>query len=186
MYRAHQDVHAAIRYIVDHSSTYKIDTNQTFVGGTSAGANTANNIVYTHQSDYESIYPGIDTLLGGLNTSTNALTNTFSLKGVFNNWGSVFINDIEPNELVPQIAFHSEADTVVSIDTALNGSRMGSRAIHNYLVTENICADITVKPNGGHGVYADASGTTFRTARASCFFKRIFLALVLIAMQRLL
>ncbi len=51
---------------------------------------------------------------------------------------------------------------------------MGSRAIHNYLVTENICADITVKPNGGHGVYADASGTTFRTARASCFFKRIF------------
>ena len=174
MYRAHQDVHASIRYIVDNSSTYKIDTNWIFVGGTSAGANTANNLVYTHQSDYEIIYPGISTLLGNLNTSTNSLTNTFSLQGVFNNWGSVFVNDIELSELVPQIAFHGEADTVVSIDTASNGIRIGSRAIHNYLVTENICSDITVKPGGGHGIYADANGTTFRTARASCFFKSIF------------
>ena len=174
MYRAHQDVHAAIRYIVDNNSTYKIDTNWIFVGGTSAGAITANNLVYTHQSDYENIYPSISSLLGDLNTSTNTLTNSFSLKGVFNNWGSVFVNDIEPSELVPQIAFHGEADTVVSIDTASNGNRMGSRAIHYYLLTEGICSDITVKPGGGHGVYADANGTVFRTARASCFFKSIF------------
>ena len=75
---------------------------------------------------------------------------------------------------MPQIAFHGEADTVVSIDTASNGYRIGSRAIHNYLTAENICSDITVKPGGGHSVYADANGTTFRTTRASCFFKSVF------------
>jgi acetyl esterase/lipase len=174
MYRAHQDALAAIRYIVDNSSTYRVDTSWIFIGGTSAGANTANNLVYTNQSDYETIYPGIGTLIGNLNTSSNSLTNTFSLQGIFNNWGSVFINDIKPNELVPQIAFHGEADTVVSIDTASNGNRMGSRAIHNYLVAENVCSDITVKPGGGHGIYADENGTTFRISKVSCFFKSLF------------
>ena len=90
MYRAHQDAHAAIRYIVDNSSTYKIDTNWIFVGGTSAGANTANNLVYTHQSDYEMIYPSISSLLGDLNTSTNTQQILFLLR-VFSIIGVLFL-----------------------------------------------------------------------------------------------
>ena len=60
------------------------------------------------------------------------------------------------------------------MDTSSNGNRIGSRTNHNHLLSENICADLTVKPGGGHGIYADANGTRFRTARASCFFKGIF------------
>ena len=51
---------------------------------------------------------------------------------------------------------------------------MGSRAIHNYLLDENQCSDLTVKPGGGHGVYTNANGTIFRASRTSCFFKSLF------------
>ncbi len=41
VYRVHQDAHAAMRFMVAHAATYKIDTAWLFAGGYSAGAGTA-------------------------------------------------------------------------------------------------------------------------------------------------
>ncbi len=72
VYRAQQDAHAAMRYMVANATTYKIDTSWIFAGGYSAGAGTANALVYNSQAELNLIYPGIVSALGNINNSGNA------------------------------------------------------------------------------------------------------------------
>ncbi len=171
IYRAQQDAEASLRFLTNHADDYGIDTSWMFIGGSSAGAITANNVVYSDQSEWNSIYLGIETDQGSIKTSGNTLTDQFTLKGVFNNWGAVPLRVVEPSELIPQIAFHGELDDVVGIDT-LTGL-MGSRSIHEVLEENGICSDLSVDPIGGHGIYIDLEGLVFRTQKTSCFFKNI-------------
>lgn len=46
IYRAAQDARAALRFIKKNAASAKIDTNRIFIGGVSAGAATAMNVVY--------------------------------------------------------------------------------------------------------------------------------------------
>lgn len=172
IYRAHQDAKAAMRYMVANASTYGINPNWLFIGGSSAGAVTALNDIYLTQSDWNNFRPGIQTLLGPLETSGNTLTNSYELKGVFNNWGATFLDYIDANEMVPTVSFHGGQDNTVPIDTGELGFS-GSRVISNLLEANNVCYDLTVEPGGGHGIYNSASGQEFRIGRASCFFKSI-------------
>ncbi|MEM7039300.1 MAG: alpha/beta hydrolase fold domain-containing protein, partial [Bacteroidota bacterium] len=172
VYRAQQDAHAAVRWVVDQSSSMGMDTSWLFIAGSSAGAITGHNLVYSDQSEWEQEYPGIESLLGSLDTSSNNLTNTFTFKGVFNNWGNVRIASVQTDELLPQVAFHGALDGTLNIDT-LNGA-MGSRALHDTLIANGICSDLTVEPLGGHGIYRSPQGAIMRAARASCFFKSLF------------
>tara|TARA_B110000908_G_C10171658_1_gene411139 strand:- start:148 stop:1224 length:1077 start_codon:yes stop_codon:yes gene_type:complete len=172
IYRAHQDANASLRYLVSNYSTYGIDTNWIFIGGTSAGAITANNVNYTSQNEWNVQFPGIETMLGSLDTSGNTYTNSFDLKGIFNNWGAVPINSMQSSEMIPQIAFHGELDQTVNIDTAT--TLIGSRSIHYALLSNNICADITIDSVGPHGIFTDRAGAIFRVSKASCFFRSIF------------
>lgn len=172
-YRAVQDAKAAMRYIVDNSSTYGVDTDWLFIGGSSAGAVTSFNAVYTQESEWNLAYPGIVNDLGGLNTSTNNLTNAFELKGIYNNWGGVSGFTVQPSEMVPMISFHGELDQTVSIDIG-QGGLYGSRAFHNELVNNGVCSDLSIVEDGGHGVYLFPEGAIFRSAKTACFFKSIF------------
>lgn len=172
IYRAHQDALASLRYFVSNSSAYKIDTNWIFIGGSSAGAITANNIIYMSQADWNNQYPWIQGQLGTLDTSGNSYTNTFNLNGIFNNWGGVSINSIQPSEMIPQIAFHGELDPTVDIDSGT--TLIGSRVIHSTLINNGICSNITIDTNGLHGIYTSSVGSIFRAEKASCFFKSIF------------
>ncbi len=171
IYRAQQDANAAFRYLIANYKTYGIDTNTVFVGGSSAGAITANNVHYVDQDEWNGIYPGIETLLGPINTSGNIHRNSFAIKGIFNNWGAIIVGTMQANEMVPQIAFHGELDPTVEIDT--NGTLMGSRSIHYALEDNGICTDITIDPNGQHGIYTNYSGAIFRSAKTSCFFRSV-------------
>lgn len=180
-YRAIQDGHAAMRYAVNNANAVRIDTNWIFVGGQSAGSLLALGMVYADQSELDSIsllYSATATSveLGNLYTSGNNLTNTYSFKGIFNNWGGVTETEVDFNEMLPTVAFHGELDTLVKIDSDnsfLHYTLNGSRAIHNDLLANNICSEITIDTTGGHGIYRNAS-SVFRASRASCFFKSIF------------
>ena len=77
IYRAQQDAHAAMRWIVANADTYGIDTSWLFVGGISAGAITAGYLQYTSQEDWNREEPGFIDLLGRIDTSGNDLTSTF-------------------------------------------------------------------------------------------------------------
>jgi hypothetical protein len=102
--------------------------------------------------------------------------NTYTIKGVFNNWGGAVESEIDMDEMLPTISFHGELDTTVQIDsdnTFANYTLNGSRALHDVLIANNICSELTVDTTGGHGIYRNAS-SVFRAQRASCFFKSVF------------
>lgn len=180
-YRAIQDGHAALRFIVNNANTVRIDTSWLFVGGQSAGSLTALGMVYADQSELDGISLLYNTTstsaeLGNLYTSGNNLTNTYTIKGIFNNWGGVVETEIDVEEMIPTIAFHGELDVLVPIDSDSSFDQynlLGSRAIHNDLIEHNICSELTVDTLGGHGIYRNAS-SLFRAQRASCFFKSVF------------
>jgi predicted esterase len=180
-YRAIQDGNAALRYVVNNANTIRIDTNWLFVGGQSAGSLLALGMVYADQNELDSISllynsTAASLELGNLNTSGNNLTNQYSIKGIFNNWGAITKSEMDKSEMIPTIAFHGELDTTVYINsdnTFLHYTLNGSRAIHTGLINNNICSELTVDLNGEHGIYRNAS-SVFRAQRASCFFKSIF------------
>jgi len=138
-------------------------------------------MVYADQSELDSISLLYNTTatsveLGNLHTSSNNLTNTYSIKGVFNNWGGVTKSEIDIEEMIPTVAFHGRLDTLVPIDSdnsLANYTLIGSRALHNDLTVNNICSELTVDTTGGHGIFRNAS-SIFRAQRASCFFKSVF------------
>jgi hypothetical protein len=173
IYRAQQDANASLRYIVENKDLYKIDTSAILIGGGSAGAFTALNVQYLSEQEWNITTTGISSTLGSLDNSGNSFTHDFTVKGIFNNWGLTVGQFIQPSEMLPMISFHGELDDIVEIDTSINGL-YGSRKIHQELINNNICSDLTVKIDGGHGIYTDYSGSQFRVGRASCFFKSIF------------
>lgn len=180
-YRAIQDGHAAMRYVVNNANAVRIDTNWIFLGGQSAGSLLALGMVYADITELDSIsllYGGTSTSaeLGNLYNSGNTLTNTYTFKGIFNNWGGVTASEIDISEMLPTIAFHGELDTLVQIDSDssfLHYTLKGSRAIHYDLIANSVCSEITIDTLGEHGIFRNAS-SEFRAGRASCFFKSIF------------
>lgn len=180
VYRATQDANAAMRFIISKADSLRIDTNWVFIGGGSAGAGTCLAMIYLSQVEWNAIHPTIQPLLGNLDNSTNSLTNTFTVKGIFNNWGGVPKDVFQEAEAIPTISFHGDADQVVPVDSAFGSSCVnppyiyGSNLIHEKLTQWGICSQTNIKPGGGHGIYDDTqAATNFRIAKASCFFKSI-------------
>lgn len=180
-YRAIQDGHAAMRHIVNNANAIRVDTNWLFIGGQSAGSLVALGMVYADQSELDSISllyntTTINTELGSIYNSGNNLTNTYRFKGIFNNWGGVTKTEMDVDEILPTVAFHGELDTIVKIDSDnsfLHYTFNGSRAIHNSLIANNKCSELTVDTVGEHGIFRNSS-SIFRAGRASCFFKSVF------------
>ncbi|SEQ59114.1 Carboxylesterase family protein [Hyunsoonleella jejuensis] len=173
VYRAQQDANTALRFLVAHAKDYKIDTSWIFIGGYSAGSITAFHTVYASQAEWNALFPSLETELGALNSSGNNLTETFSIRGIFNNWGSVNEGLMKLDEMIPTISFHGELDNTVNIDLSPNG-QMGSRAIHKVLEKNNICNDFTMAASGKHVVFNTDPEKVFTVNRASCFFKSLF------------
>lgn len=172
IYRAQQDAHAAMRWIVANAETYRIDTEWLFAGGQSAGAIAAAYLHYASQEDWNAVDPSMIDTLGSVNTSGNDLRNTFALKGLIMNWGFLRTEDVSPAEMIPMIAFHGEDDPIVNIDSTALGTG-GSRWLHQELVENNVCSDLTVAPGAGHSP-PDLISPEFRMSKASCFFKSLF------------
>ncbi|MDF1699460.1 MAG: alpha/beta hydrolase, partial [Saprospiraceae bacterium] len=178
IYRARQDAHAAMRYIVHKAEELAIDTSWMFLGGGSAGSHICHDLIYADQEEYNNKIPNVVDSLGTIVDSGNDLMETFSIKGLFNNCGSVLGSYLDVEELIPTIAFHKEFDHVVAIDTNSLG-KLGSRAMHAVLENNGVCSQLTVDPNpiaegDPHCPYTSIEGELFRVTRAICFFKSIF------------
>lgn len=117
-YRAVQDAHAAMRFLVAHQEEYGIDTSMLFVGGTSAGAITALNLafmtnetrpVYTHRGF-------LKPELGDIGNYGNAIKTDFRIKGIADMWGGMPDTALLRGHNIPIIAFHGDADDIVPYD----------------------------------------------------------------------
>lgn len=181
VYMAVQDARAALRYMVKKAPEYKIDTSAIFIGGYSAGAVTSLALAYISQVEWNSLNPTLIQTLGDLNSSGNNETSNYSIKGIYNNWGAIVKSFVQKEEMLPMISFHGDKDFLVPVDSALIGSCVnppllyGSRALHKMLNNAGVCSDLTIKPEGGHGVYIfKQEEFIFRVGRAACFFKSLF------------
>ena len=117
-YRAVQDAHAAMRYLVAHQEEYRIDTSIIFVGGASAGAITALNLAFM-TNDTRPEYTHGDFFrneLGDIDTSGNAIKADFRLQGVVDMWGAMPDTSYLRDRNIPIIAFHGDADNIVPYD----------------------------------------------------------------------
>lgn len=173
MYNASQDGHAAMRYVVQNASVYNIDTNWLFVGGESAGAILGLAMNYDDQQEWQSLDTNLLGTHGGLYTSGNTLTNSYEIKGVFNNWGSINMLNYDTSEAIPTISFHGGQDNTVPIGLNTETFQGGSNVIHERLIQDDVCSDLTVDSLGGHGIYQGTTGRIFRVAKAACFFKSL-------------
>lgn len=114
-YRAVQDAHAAMRFLVSHQEEYGIDTSMIFVGGASAGAITALNLAFmTNETRPELSYSGfLRPDLGDIDTCGNDIVADFRIKGIVDMWGAMPDTSCLHDRDIPIIAFHGDADDIV-------------------------------------------------------------------------
>jgi poly(3-hydroxybutyrate) depolymerase len=187
IYRAIQDLHASVRYLVHNAAQFSVDTAWIFAGGVSAGAFATADMAFITAEEFAQRWPYCNDPqfgepLGYINTNGNALTDTFTLKGLFHNWGSVVDNDyIRPSTAIPMIGFAGELDEISPIDSGFFEScvrydlMFGTRSIFRRLGNFGVCSEVNIKLHAGHGVYNSTyEQGVFRIGRASCFFKSLF------------
>lgn len=187
IYRGIQDLHAAMRYITHHADDYHIDTSWIFCGGVSAGAFATVDMAFITPQELYNLWPYCNnpfygTPLGYTNTSGNTLTDNFTIKGLFHNWGSIIdIDFIKPSNAIPMIGFAGDLDIISPIDSGFfqncdNYELMfGTEAICQRLNQCGACTEMNKKIHGGHGVYnLTVEQCLFRIQKASCFFKSLF------------
>lgn len=108
-YRATQDVNAAIRYLLHHADTYRINPDWIFTWGTSAGGITALNVAFMKDGNR----PKSVVQEGKIAKLNPKFTETFTIKAVANMWGAVHDTAILANSRIPVISFHGDADGIV-------------------------------------------------------------------------
>lgn len=137
--RAVQDMKASIRYFYKDrltSDTYKIDTTNIFIGGSSAGAITALHTVYLNKSCEINYYvtPANLTALGGMDGYSGNQCYSTKVKGVINLCGALGrYGWLEPGD-IPFCSMHGTIDGTVKYNRGvvnpgvplilLDGSRM--------------------------------------------------------------
>lgn len=184
MYRALQDVNAAIRFLSFHAADYGIDPNNVFLLGQSAGAFTVLNAAFLDQSEANLLYPSAYVDLGSIDSASNSLQANFSLKGVFNWCGGVLDTAIlDDNEQIPVLSMHGLLDNIVPVDTGTflycyNTANpyvfvYGPQAMHKRLMQQGICSETNYDAAGMHCVYPSLDPLVYVPAKYTCFFKNI-------------
>lgn len=113
VWRAVQDAKAAIRYIRSKQTEYKIDEKQIFIGGTSAGAITAMTAGYSQFNDFTASLQTVINSLGGFEGSSNNLTVSSEVKGLFGFSGAILDTSHIRSKDLPVYLNHAVNDFTV-------------------------------------------------------------------------
>ena len=180
-YMASQDVSSAIRYFKAYCHEYRIDTNNIFLLGNSAGSiATLNEIFMSDEERPDVTFDFPD--LGPINSSGYLEYAGFSSKvaGAVAQWGGVLdVNVIDVDEYVPLCMIHGTADNVVPFDSGYCYSSLplpifpymyGSYAIANHLSDLGI-EDYEFHPFEGekHNFYSSENGNLIMEKFDQCF-----------------
>jgi acetyl esterase/lipase len=153
LYRAIQDSRSAVRFLKGNSATYKIDTNNIFLCGYSAGAITAVHYVHMQQNELSAF--GDTTGLGPFDIGSY-LNVSSTVAGYISYAGAVsdtsIINAGEP----PFLAFHGTGDVIVPYGSGpAYGSELmpvifGSSIIHRVADRFNLLNKLVTYPDSSH------------------------------------
>jgi len=178
MYRSIQDSRGAVRTIVSRelnkATPYRIDVQNIFVGGPSAGGIIAVAIAYYNSTMINQVFPSISTYLGGINADMylgNAGENSYTIKGVLDLWGFANVplnfasnpaSFFSQNSKRPAfIAFHGGADSVIKFDSGYmyfppSGDHYRSESLclsNTYTLPDNGGNNPDLKLYGSQGLY---------------------------------
>ena len=103
-----QDTRAALRFLINNKEV-KIDENQIYLAGSSAGGIIALTTTFTDNSE---VSASVKKKLGGLDDSGNDLKADIKIAGVVSMWGAV--TDLKiVNSPIPTLLFHGTEDKMV-------------------------------------------------------------------------
>ena len=168
VYRGTQDMRAAIRFLKEYREEYRIDTNYTFLGGSSAGGFAALHTAYLEQHEApNSITGGIASPdLGCLDCSGNEYQHGINLSGIVNLWGAIgdstWVNDYET---VPALLIHGTEDGVVPYGVGhpfgvfTTPLTHGSRCVSNQLDSHGIPHRLIAFEGEDHEPHGTSNGT---------------------------
>jgi acetyl esterase/lipase len=134
-YRAVQDARGALRSIVqrelDKSTPYRIDPDNIFLGGASAGGDIALNVGFETPRMVRQAFPRVAPYLGAVDADNyfgNPAKGKYTIRGVLSLWGGIYVPlqfENSPADFFSQnkrppalIAFHGGADNEVNITTS--------------------------------------------------------------------
>ncbi|MDG1657959.1 MAG: T9SS type A sorting domain-containing protein [Crocinitomicaceae bacterium] len=163
--RAVQDMKASIRYFYQDAATtdtYKIDTNNIFIGGSSAGAITALHSAYFDKECEIETYLSIAELnaLGGIEGTSGNPGYSTNVQGVINLCGALAsYGYIEAGD-VPVCSLHGDDDGTVPYNRGLasvSGIGImyldGSRVIHEQAEAIGVQSNFYTYTSAGHVPY---------------------------------
>lgn len=169
VFRAVQDMKASVRFFYSdaaNANTYKIDTTQIFVGGSSAGAVTALHYAYLDKEcELEEFMDANDiSAMGGLEGTSGNPGYSTQVAGVINLCGALARYGWMEAGDVPVVSLHGDQDGTVPYsrgEASVSGFSViyldGSRMIDEQANAEGVNSHFYTHYGGGHAVYANAS-----------------------------
>jgi len=185
MYRATQDMNAAVRFFKGQAAAYGIDTAAVFTGGNSAGAMTAIQAAYTEPWERDSLqwfeptfevartlapdWPDLGCLTCSGDDGSFGYQGSTEPRAVINLWGAIGeMALISGNGLQPMISFYGDEDRTVNPNMgapfnldALFPSFWGSIPIHARLDSLGVVNQVYHFPTLAHEVWIDADTAAF-------------------------
>lgn len=167
VYRGVQDTRAAIRFLKENYQNYGIDTNYTFVGGSSAGGFAALHLAYMNQNQAPSSIDGGLTYpdLGCLDCSGNNFQHSSQPDAIVNLYGAIGDSSwITASDTIPALLAHGTNDGVVPYGVGhpfgvfTTPITHGSRSISNQLSSLNIAHESLVFQGEGHEPHGTSNG----------------------------
>jgi PKD repeat protein len=165
-YRCMQDIRAALRYLADNTQTYKLDLDNFYLTGNSAGSIGGLISVFMDDNDrpastYGTFFESSD--LGCMDCSGNSNFNNqkVPVKAHINLWGAVYDTSYidvaaNPEDNVPVISFHGTADGSVPYESGnpyglpIFPVVYGSYPIHLRMTNQGIRNELVPFPGFPH------------------------------------
>ena len=168
VYRGVQDGSAVVRYLKEFHEELKIDPDNIFIWGTSAGSIIGLHLSYTDDDDRpESTYGiGLDPDLGCIDCEGNEYIHNSRPKALVSCWGAIGnLEWIDNNDNAPAVLFHGTADPIVpfnwgfpfTIDIALP-IVYGSNLIHDRLNEVDILNELYAEVGQLHEYWGTVNG----------------------------
>ncbi|AXT61126.1 alpha/beta hydrolase [Aquimarina sp. AD10] len=156
--QAISDMRAAVRYFRKdnaENNTYKIDVDNVFVGGYSAGAITALHVGYINsKEEIQTVNPFLSPLFdanGGFEGDSGNPGFSSEVKGVINISGAIISTDFIQKEDPIVYSIHGTNDATVAFEGTGTGLK-GSGPIHRKADAESITNKLNAVQGAGHDI----------------------------------